>query len=198
MRELGFGITPARCYPAVRLEVSVTDSFIDVLAAGCDAGVRYEESIARDMIAVPIGPRRQCYAAAAAPSYLAAHGTPAHPRDLASRACIRHRFASGRLSIWEFERADEVVRVSPDGPLIAESIEIEVAAAVAGLGIIVTFEEFLQAEIERGTLMPILPEWWQSFPGPSLYYQSRRHMPPQLRAFIDYVKNVPVNCLSGP
>src|ERR1700742_2878504 len=78
-------------HPGVRLEVTAEDSFVDVLAAGCDAGIRYEERLERDMIAVPIGPRVQRFAAAAAPAYLARRGRPAHPRDLLGHACLRGR-----------------------------------------------------------------------------------------------------------
>ena len=96
-------------HPGVTLEIAANDAFIDVLAAGFDAGIRYEERIERDMIAVPIGPRVQRYVAAAAPAYLAAHGIPAHPRDLVNHSCIRHRFASGAVLDWEFERGGEIV-----------------------------------------------------------------------------------------
>jgi DNA-binding transcriptional LysR family regulator len=174
--------------PAIRLEIAAQDDFVDVLAAGFDAGIRYEESIARDMIAVPIGPRRQRFMAVAAPAYLAAHGTPAHPRDLVDHRRVGHRFASGTLGIWEFERNGRSIRVPPEGPLVTSSIEITLAAVVAGLGISYSFEEFFLPEVERGTLVPILTDWSQSFPGPSLYYQSRRHMPAPLRAFVDFVK----------
>src|SRR3546814_1125946 len=93
------------------------------------------------MIAVPIGPRVQRFASAAAPSYLAAHGRPAHPRDLLHHACIRHRFLSGIAPPWEFLRDGERVRVDPPGPLVASSKELEVAAALAGLGIVTRSEE---------------------------------------------------------
>ncbi len=82
-------------YPDIRLEVIAEDSFVDVLAAGCDAGIRYDERLEQDMIAVPIGPRVQRFAAAAAPAYLDRHGRPDHPRDLLAHACLRGRFASG-------------------------------------------------------------------------------------------------------
>jgi DNA-binding transcriptional LysR family regulator len=175
--------------PGVTLEVVAEDSFIDVLAAGFDAGVRYDERLEKDMIATPIGPRVQRFAAAAAPSYLAARGRPSHPKDLLAHACIRHRFSSGRFAAWEFERAGEIVRVSPSGPLIASSLELEIGAAVDGLGVIATFEGFLAAEIASGALEPVLEDWSQSFSGPFLYYAGRRHMPPPLRAFIDYIKS---------
>lgn len=177
-----------QAHPAITLEVNAEDTFIDVLAAGFDAGIRYEERIERDMIAVPIGPRVQRYAAAASPAYLAARGAPAHPRELADHACIRHRFASGATADWEFIRGKEVVRIKPVGPLIANSLEMELAAAVAGLGVIFTFEDTLRGALEKGELAPVLPEWWQSFPGPLLYYSGRRHMPAALRAFVDFIR----------
>ena len=92
-------------YPDIQLDVVAEDSFIDVLAAGFDAGIRYEERLEQDMIAVPIGPRMQRFAAAAAPAYLDRHGRPRHPRELLEHACLRGRFSSGAMSTWEFERA---------------------------------------------------------------------------------------------
>jgi DNA-binding transcriptional LysR family regulator len=172
-------------HPGVVLEVVAEDSFVDVLAGGFDAGIRYDESIARDMIAVPVGPRRQCYALAASPAYLATHGEPKHPRELLAHRCIRHRFANGHTLAWELERAGEVVRIRPEGPLMANSIEMELAAAVQGLGVIGCFGELLGPLLASGALRPVLREWWQSFPGPSLYYPSRRLMPAPLRAFVD-------------
>ncbi|MFD2183269.1 LysR family transcriptional regulator [Rhodoplanes azumiensis] len=175
-------------HPGVTLEVVAEDSFIDVLAAGFDAGVRYDERLEQDMIAVPIGPRRQRYAAAAAPSYLARHGTPAHPRDLLAHACIRHRFPSGVALPWEFERDGEVVRISPKGPLVASNLDLEVAAAEAGLGVIATFEAALAPALTRGTLVPVMADWWQSFSGPFLYYAGRDHLPAPLRAFVAFLR----------
>ena len=145
------------------MEIAASDDFIDVVAEGFDAGIRYEERIERDMIAAPIGPRVQRYVAAAAPAYLAAHGTQSHPRDLVSYACIRHRFASGAVNDWEFERLGEIVRVRVDGPLIASAIELELNAAIAGLGVICTFEEFLREALDRGELTEVLADWRQSF-----------------------------------
>ncbi|WP_343718157.1 LysR family transcriptional regulator [Inquilinus sp.] len=175
-------------HPGIRLEVVGDDSFVDVLAEGFDAGIRYEERIERDMIAVPVGPRTQRFVIAAAPSYLAARGWPRHPNDLLDHACIRHRFPSGRVAPWEFERDGKVIRISPEGPLIATAIEMEVAAAVAGLGLIRMFEEALRPDLDSGALVPVMEEWWQGFSGPFLYYPSRTHMPAPLRAFIDFIK----------
>ncbi|TGV63060.1 LysR family transcriptional regulator, partial [Mesorhizobium sp. M00.F.Ca.ET.158.01.1.1] len=76
-------------YPDIRLEVTAEDSFVDILASGCDAGIRYDERLEQDMIAVPIGPRRQRFATAAATAYLDRRGRPEHPRDLLDHACLR-------------------------------------------------------------------------------------------------------------
>ncbi len=175
-------------YPQIKLEVLGEDDFIDVVAAGYDAGIRYDERLERDMIAVPIGPRRQRYITAAAPGYLAKRGTPSHPRDLLDHDCIRHRFLSRAPFAWEFDRGEESLLLSVTGPLVANSIEMEVGAAVAGLGVIRTFEEVLAPAIRRGELVPILEDWVTEFSGPFLYYASRKHMPPALRAFVDFVK----------
>jgi len=107
-------------YPEIRLEVIADESFVDVLAAGCDAGIRYEERLEQDMIAVPIGPRVQRMAAAAAPDYLARCGRPQHPRDLLDHACMRARFASGVVTRWTFERDGEEIMIDPSGPLLVQ------------------------------------------------------------------------------
>ncbi len=176
-------------HPGVTLDITNNDIFIDVLAAGFDAGVRYDERVERDMIAVPLGPRRQEFVVAAAPSYLAAHGAPNEPRDLLNHACIRHRFASGVIWPWTFEREGKTVRITPDGPLVATNIEMEMAAAVAGLGVICTFEDYLREPLRKGALVPVLENWRQEFSGPFLYYPSRRQMPAPLRAFVDFLKH---------
>jgi DNA-binding transcriptional LysR family regulator len=175
-------------HPAITVEVAADENFVDVLAGGFDAGIRYDDAVERDMIAVPIGPRKQHYVTAAAKAYLKARGTPRHPNDLLGHACIRHRFPSGRMPPWEFARGSQTVSISPKGPLVGNRIELQLAAARAGLGIIHTFEGFLAPSIKRGTLVPILTEWEEHFSGPFLYYASRRHMPAPLRAFIDHVK----------
>lgn len=175
-------------YPQITLEVIAEDSFIDVLAAGYDAGIRYDERLERDMIAVPIGPRRQRYITAASPGYVERRGLPQHPKELLEHDCIRHRFLSGAAVGWEFERGEERLVISPSGPLVANAIEMEVSAAIAGLGVIRTFEEALAPAIARGELVPLLEEWVTEFSGPFLYYPSRKHMPSALRAFVDFVK----------
>jgi len=185
-------ITPfLKRYPEIRLEVIVEDSFVDLLAAGCDAGIRYDERLAQDMIAVPIGPRTQRLVTAAAPAYLQAHGRPEHPRDLLQHACMRGQFSGGAIPVWEFERGDEIVRIDPQGPLLVRtgaSFDLAVQAAIDGLGIIHLFEDWLRPHFESGALVPVLEPWWQSFSGPFLYYSGRRHLPSPLRAFVDFVR----------
>lgn len=178
-------------YPDIRLEVIAEESFVDMLAAGCDAGIRYEERLEQDMIAVPIGPRVQRYGAAASPGYLDAHGRPEHPRDLLNHACLRHRFPSGTIPPWEFERDGEIVRVDPTGPLIVQAggaIDLAVDAAISGLGIVGLFEDWLRPHFASGALEPVLEPWWQRFSGPFLYYPGRRLVPAPLRAFINFIK----------
>ncbi|WP_343726325.1 LysR family transcriptional regulator [Burkholderia seminalis] len=179
-------------YPDIRLEVIADESFVDVLAAGCDAGIRYDERLEQDMIAVPIGPRVQRFATAAAPGYLDRHGRPRHPRDLLDHKCLRGRFASGAMLPWEFERDGEVVRVEPAaGPLLVQiggASELLVDAALAGTGILHLFEEWVRPHFDSGALERVLEPWWRPFPGPFLYYPGRRLVPPALRAFIDFIK----------
>lgn len=178
-------------HPGIVLEVSADDSFVDVLAAGFDAGIRYDERLEKDMIAVPIGPRVQRFVVAGAPGYFAVHGRPSHPKDILNHACIRHRFASGVMHPWEFERDGEIVKITPTARVIANSIDLEIAAALQGLGLIATFADFLEQELRSGALEPVLQDWQQPFSGPFLYYPSRRHMPAPLRAFVDFIKRRP-------
>jgi DNA-binding transcriptional LysR family regulator len=179
-------------YPEIRLEVFADDSFVDVLAAGCDAGIRYDERLEQDMIAVPIGPRVQRFATAASPAYLDRYGRPQHPRDLLNHSCLRGRFSSGMMSPWEFERDGEVVRVDPSGPLLVQigaASDLAVDAAIAGTGVIYLFEDMLRPHLDSGTLEPVLEPWWQRFSGPFLYYPGRGLLPAPLRAFVDFIKS---------
>ncbi len=178
-------------YPEIRLEVMADDNFVDVLAAGCDAGIRYDERLEQDMIAVPIGPRVQRFATAASPAYLDRHGRPRHPRDLLGHACLRGRFTSGAITPWDFESAGEVVRVDPSGPLLVQvgtATDLAVEAAIAGTGILYLFEGWLRPHLDSGALEPVLEPWWQRFSGPFLYYSGRRLLPAPLRAFVDFIK----------
>jgi DNA-binding transcriptional LysR family regulator len=162
-------------HPDVQIEVMVDDRFVDFNAIGCDAGIRYGEHLAQDMIAVPIGPRQQWGALMAAPSYIEKRGMPQHPADVLEHDCIRMRFISGALTDWEFEKDGEIVTVDPPGRLIIGTTGVWGAfnLAVAGHGLIYSFRN-----------------WWPAFDGPHLYFSSRV-MPKPLRAFIDYVRALP-------
>lgn len=183
-------------YPEIRLEVVAEESFVDVLAAGCDAGIRYEERLEQDMIAVPIGPRTQRMAAAASPAWLARHGMPGHPRELPPGACIRARFASGAMIHWTFERGGETVTLEPNGQLLVQvggALDLAIDSAVQRLGVIYLFEDWLKPYVERGELQPVLEPWWPQFSGPYLYYSGRRLVPAPLRAFVDFIRNEAVS-----
>ncbi|MCK9800902.1 LysR family transcriptional regulator [Pseudomonas sp. MAFF 302030] len=186
-------ITPfLQKYPDITLEVIIEESFVDMLSAGCDAGIRYDERLEQDMIAVPIGPRFQRFATAASPAYLDARGRPEHPRDLLNHACLRGRFPSGAMPLWEYERRGETVSVDPTGPLIVRvggAIDLNIQAAVDGLGIVYLFEEWLRPYLDSGALEPVLEPWWQRFTGPFLYYPGRRYLPSPLRAFVDFIND---------
>jgi DNA-binding transcriptional LysR family regulator len=181
-------------YPDILLEVVVEDSFVDVLAAGCDAGIRYGESLEQDMIAVPIGPRLQRFACAASPAYLARRGTPQHPQDLLHHDCLRIRFHSGAMPPWPFERGNETLNMNTAPALVVQggaAADLAVDAAIGGMGLVYLFQGWLQPHLDNGSLVPVLSEWWPQFSGPFLYYPGHRLVPAVLKAFIDFVRTHP-------
>ena len=103
-------------FPGIRVEIVTEHGFVDILAAGCDAEIRYDERLTKNMVSLPIGPARQRFATAALPAYLARHARPQHPDDLLHHACLPGRFGGGALAAWEFERDGDVVRIEPAGP----------------------------------------------------------------------------------
>lgn len=177
-------------HPGVRVEIVAQHGIVDILQSGCDAGVRYDERLTKNMVAVPIGPARQRFATAAARSYLERHGRPQHPHDLLQHACLPGRSTGGAPPVWEFERGGEIVRVEPDGPLIVDvnAMDLAISAAVDGCGVVHLFEDWLKPLLDSGALLPVLEPWWQSFSGPQLYYQGREHVPAPLKALIEYVE----------
>jgi DNA-binding transcriptional LysR family regulator len=173
-------------HPNIDLEIVADSSFVDIVGAGFDAGVRYGEHLAQDMIAVSLsGPQR--YAVVASPDYIARHGRPKHPKDMLNHACIRTRFGSGMLLDWEFEKAGRLVKVAPPAKLIATYPGMAMQAAHDGVGFWATFDGYVRDDVKSGALVSVLEDWCAPFPGPFLYYPSRRQPPPALAAFIAFV-----------
>ena len=175
-------------HPEVRVELVVEDRLVDMTAAGCDAGIRYGEHLAQDMIAVPLGPPFQQLALAAAPGYLARRGQPAHPLDLAGHDCIRMRFSSGAYTAWTFEKDGETLTLDPPARLVVgvDGAAAAIELACAGHGLVCTFRNWLDPDLHKGRLQAVLQPWWLRFEGPQLYFPSRRMTAP-LRAFVDLV-----------
>jgi DNA-binding transcriptional LysR family regulator len=174
-------------HPGVRLEVTSETAFIDIVAGGFDAGVRWGESLAQDMVAVSLGPQQQSLVVAS-PALLARVGAPQHPRELLDRPCARVRFPSGAEPPWEFEKDGEPLQISPGGPLVSTSSQMLLRAALDGVCFVQMFDEAARPHIAAGRLVEVLADWSEVFPGPFLYYPSRRTMPSPLRAFVDFVQ----------
>ena len=173
-------------HPQIDLEIASDSSFVDIVAGGFDAGVRYGEHLAQDMIAVSLGPSQR-YAVVASPQYVAQHGRPKQPKDLLDHDCIRTRFGSGAMLDWEFEKAGRVVKVSPPAKLVATYLGLALRAAHDGIGFWLTFEGYVREGVTSGELVSVLDDWCAPFPGPFLYYPSRRQPPPALAAFVAFV-----------
>jgi DNA-binding transcriptional LysR family regulator len=177
----------AQAYPEVRLEIVTDDALADIVAAGCDAGVRLDEVLQPDMVAVRLG-GEQRLVVVASPRYLARQGTPQIPADLAGHACFRQRMTSGGLLPWEFERDGEVLKLDPAGPLISDDGMVHLRAALDGAGLAYMFEAHVAEHLAAGELVRVLDDWCAPFPGFFLYYPSRRQVSPALRAFIDHMR----------
>lgn len=174
-------------YPEVQVEFVSDAAIVDIVAEGYDAGVRFGEHLAQDMIAVPLGqPLR--YAIVAAPDYLAAKGTPAEPGDLVGHACIRRRYPGGTLAGWHFEKDGRVVEIEPEGRLTLNSAHQELQAALAGQGLAHVFEDYARTALEEGRLVEVLADWSPRLPSWYLYYPNRRHSSAAMQAFLAFVR----------
>ena len=174
-------------YPRVQVELVTDDGMIDIVRDGFDAGIRFGEHVAADMIAVPVG-APQPFVVVASPAYLAARGVPASPRALLEHACIGRRFPSGRQYAWEFGPAGEGVSIAVDGPLVFDDDELMLRAARDGAGVAYVYEADARADIAAGRLVCVLERCLPPAPRYFLYYPGRRQMPPMLRAFVDMVR----------
>ncbi len=175
-------------FPDIVLDVEINDHVADFVAEGFDAAIRVGEVIARDLVAVPLGPPLR-QVAVASPAYLSRRGTPRTPRDLATHACIGWRWpGQARPYRWEFERNGKAMEVEVAGPFIANSRDLCVRAAAQGLGIAFAIEAVVEPYITAGTLVPLLQSWSAPFPGFHLCFPAQRQMAPALRAFIDAIR----------
>lgn len=176
-----------RAYPDIRVEIASDNALTDIIAGGFDAGIRFDENLPAEMVAVRVG-QPQEMAAVASPDYVARHGFPRTPDDLAHHACFRMRWPSGAFYDWELEKGDDVRRVAVDGPLIVDDALLLKDAAIAGAGVAFLVEASVREEIASGLLVRFLEDWCPPFPGYSIYYPSRRQVSPALRAFIDWMR----------
>jgi DNA-binding transcriptional LysR family regulator len=173
-------------HPGVEMEVVGESNLIDIVGDGYDAGVRWEENLARDMIAVSLGPAQR-YVLVASPALVARVGAPEAPEDLLDKPCIAMRFPGRPIRPWEFERDGRVVTIVPQGPLVALHIGLQIRAALDGVGFLAAFEGYVREHVMAGRLVTVLDAWLPPFPGPFLYYPSRRQPPPSLAAFVSFV-----------
>jgi len=172
-----------RC-PDIKVEVSIEPALTDIVTEGYDAGVRLGEQIARDMIALRIGPdlRR---VVVGCPAYLAGHGAPTEPRDLTDHRCCSIRLpTSGGLYAWEFERAGRRVNVQVDSPFVLNDTRLLIDAALHGAGLAMVMEDMAAPFIADGRLVRVLEDWSPPLSGYHLYYPNRRHPSPAFAALL--------------
>lgn len=175
-------------HPGMRVELVADDAFVDIVATGFDAGVRFGESLQQDMVALPLGPAQR-FVVVASPAYLAAHGTPLCPRELQQHRCVRIRFTNGTFYRWEFARASEQLEIEVDGPLAVADMPLMIDAAERGLGLAYVYAQYAAAPVAAGRLLTVLDEWCPEIPGFYLYYPSRKLMPAGLKAFVELLRS---------
>ena len=175
-------------YPDIKVELMVEQGLTDIVKARYDAGVRLGEQVAKDMIAVRIGPDLRM-AVVGAPSYLARHPAPKAPHDLTGHDCINLRLTtSGGFYAWEFERDGRELRVRVDGRLAFNDVPLILEAATAGFGLACVPEDHARRHIEDGRLVRVLEDWCEPFSGFHLYYPSRRQMTPAFALLVDALR----------
>ncbi|KGD76750.1 LysR family transcriptional regulator [Tatumella morbirosei] len=182
-------LTPLlREYPDIQIEFDANHGFRDIVADRFDAGVRLGDTIDKDMIAVPIGPKLRM-AAAASPEYFARCAAPQTPRDLMQHCCINERMVqSGKIYAWEFEQENGKFHVRVEGQLTFNTSEHVVDAALAGLGIAFLPEEEFGTCLREGKLIRVLEDWCRPFPGYYLYYPSRKQPSPAFSLVVDALR----------
>lgn len=175
-------------YPDIKVEVNVETALTNIIADRFDAGIRLGEQIAKDMIAVRIGPDMRM-AVVGSPAYFARRKRPRTPQDLQEHECINFRFpASGGLYAWEFDRNGRELRVRVDGQLIFNNVSMVCKAVLDGLGLAFLPEDQVEAAIADRRLIRVLEVWCPPFPGYHLYYPSRRQQSPALSVLIEALR----------
>jgi DNA-binding transcriptional LysR family regulator len=178
-------------YPDIEVELSVDSGFRDIVADRFDAGVRLGEAIARDMIAVKIGPELRLVVIAS-PDYLARRAAPRTPQDLAQHACINLRLSSaGGLYAWELEKKGREVNVRVEGPLVCNDTGLVTRAVLGGHGLGYVMEDSVGEHLRSGRLVTVLDDWCPSFSGYHLYYPSRRQPSAAFSLFVDALRYRP-------
>ena len=176
-----------RRYPRVTVDMVTEGAMVDIVGQGFDAGVRLEEFVPPDMIAVPItSPIRSIVVGS--PAYFSGRRRPRTPADLAEHRCIRRRTGGGAISRWEFEKRGEAIAIDVPGQLTLDDSDLMRVAALAGEGLAFLSDIAAAKSIEAGLLLPVLEDWSPEYPGLCLYYPSRRNIPARLRAFIDLIR----------
>jgi DNA-binding transcriptional LysR family regulator len=175
-------------YPDIRIEIVVDQGLVDNVTERYDAGVRIGEQVAKDMIAVRIGPDMSM-AVVTAPSYLAARGVPKTPHDLTEHSCVNLRLPTyGGLYAWEFEKDGHELKVRVEGQLVVNTNGLRLEAALAGLGLAYLPEEHVRDALARGALVRVLADWCPPFPGYHLYYPSRRQPTPAFALLLEALR----------
>ena len=172
--------------PGLKLEIVATDSLVDIVEGGFDAGIRLGERLSQDMVAVRIKSSYR-WAVVASPAYFARNKTPATPHDLRHHACIRYAFPSGAILNWEFSKDGETIQVEVDGPLTVDSQELMVHAAARGAGLAYVWEDRAAPYLQDGRLQRCLEDWCFD-ENLFLYFPSRKHQSAGLRVLIDAMK----------
>jgi DNA-binding transcriptional LysR family regulator len=175
-------------YPDIKVELGIDDSLTDIVAARYDAGVRLGEQVAKDMIAVRIGPDFRMIVVGA-PSYFKRRERPRRPQDLTQHACINIRLPTyGGIYAWEFEKRGRAMKVRVDGQLVFNSSALRIKAAIAGFGLAYVPEERVRPQLAKGQLIQVLDDWCAPFPGYHLYYPSRRQSSPAFAVLVDALR----------
>ncbi|WP_028628829.1 MULTISPECIES: LysR family transcriptional regulator [Pseudomonas] len=174
--------------PDLNIEIIVDYGLTDIVAQGYDAGVRLGEQVAKDMIAVRIGPDMRM-AVVGSPEYFARHSKPRIPRDLMQHNCINIRMPTyGGIYPWEFEKKGQELKVRVEGQLVFNNIAMRLEAVLQGLGLAYMPEDLVQAHVAEGRLIRVLADWCEPFTGYHLYYPSRRQASPAFSLFRDALR----------